>query len=325
MKLSRRRFLPLVAAAGAAPAISRAARAQAYPSRPVRLVVGFPPGGATDIVARIMGQWLSDRLGQSVITENRPSAGSNLAAQTAINAPPDGYTLLVTTGSNAVNATFYDSLPFNFLRDIEPVAGFVKYPLVLVADPTLPVKTTAEFIAFARTNGKKLSMASFGTGTSSHLSWELLKMMTGINLVHVPYRGEAPALTDLLAGQVQVVFATAGSTINYVRAGTLQALAVTSGKRMSVLPEVPTVAEFLPDYEATSWAGIAAPSHTPADIVARLNQEINATIAEPKIDAQLTNLGATVMTSSPTGFADFIAGEIEKWAKVIKFANIKAA
>ena len=324
MKLSRRRFLLLVAAAGAAPAIVRTARAQAYPSRPVRLVVGFPPGGATDIVARIMGQWLSDRLGQSVITENRPGAGSNLAAQTAINAPPDGYTLLVATGSNAVNATFYDSLPFNFLRDIEPVAGFVKYPLVLVADPTLPFRTTAEFIAYARTNGKKLSMASFGTGTSSHLSWELFKMMTGINMVHVPYRGEAPALIDIIGGQVQAMFCTPPGSVEHIKSGKVRPLGETLLSRWEGLPDVPPVSDAVPGYESSSWSGIGVPKGTPRGIIDTLNREINAGLSNPAIKARLSEIGTAPMVLTSAAFGDFMTAETEKWGKVVKAAGARA-
>jgi tripartite-type tricarboxylate transporter receptor subunit TctC len=323
MKLPRRQFLHLAAGAAALPAVSRFAWAQAYPTRPVRLVVGFPPGGATDVVARIMGQRLSERLGHPLVVENRPGGGSNVAAQAVINSPPDGHTLLVATGSNAVNATFYESLPFNFVRDIEPVAGMVRYPLILVVNPTLPAKTVAEFIAYAKTDAGKISMASFGTGTSSHLSWELFKTMTGINLVHVPYRGEAPALTDIIGGQVQAMFCTPPGSIEHIKAGKVRALAVTSAARWEGMPDVPPVSDVVSGYESSSWSGVAAPRGTRREIIDLLNREINAGLASPSIKTRLAELGTTPMLVTPAGFGELLVAETEKWGKVVKFAGLK--
>jgi len=323
MKLPRRQFLHLAAGASALPAVSRVAWAQAYPTRPVRLIVGFPPGGATDIVARIIGQALSERLGQAVVVENRPGGGSNLAAQAVINSQPDGYTLLVATGSNAVNATFYESLPFNFLRDIEPVAGTVRYPLIVVTNTTLPVRTFAEFIHFAKSNPGKVSMASFGIGTSGHLSWELFKMMTGLNLVHVPYRGEAPALTDIIGGQVQAMFCTPPGSLQYIKTDKVRALAVTSATRWDGLPDVPPIADAVTGYESSSWQGIGAPRGAPREAIELLNRETNKVLAEPSIKARFAELGTSPMPVTSGEFAAFLAAETDKWGRVVKASGAK--
>jgi tripartite-type tricarboxylate transporter receptor subunit TctC len=323
MTIPRRQFLHLAAGAAALPAVSRIARAQAYPTRPVRIVVGFPAGGGADIMARLIGQWLSERLGQQFIIDNRPGAGSNIATETVVKAAPEGYTLLVVDASPAINATLYDKLSFNFVRDIAPIAGIMRVPSAMMVHPVVPPKTVPEFIAYAKANSTKLNMASGGTGVPSHLAGELFKMMTGVDMVHVPYRGLAPALTDLLGGQVQVLFGSLTSSIEYVRAGKLRALAVTTTARSEALPDLPTIAEFLPGYEASQWYGIAAPKNTPAEIVDKLNKEINAALADPKIKARFADLGGTALAGSPTDFGKLIAGETEKWGKVIRAANIK--
>jgi tripartite-type tricarboxylate transporter receptor subunit TctC len=324
MKLPRRNVLHLAAGAAALPAVSHFAWAQSYPTRPVRIIVGFAPGGATDIMARLVGQWLSERLGQQFVIENRPGAGSNIATEVVVNAPPDGYTLLVTTSVNAINATLYDKLNFNFIRDIAPVASIHREPHVLEVHPSVPVKTVPEFIAFAKANPGKINMASAGIGSGNHISGELFKMMTGVNLVHVPYRGGGPALVDLLGGQVQVMFATMSSSIEYVRDGKLRALAVTTATRSPALPHIPTVSDFVPGYEASFWTGVGAPKNTPAEIVNKLNKEINAALADPKMKARLADLGGTALSGSPADFGKFVADETEKSAKVVKFAGVKA-
>jgi tripartite-type tricarboxylate transporter receptor subunit TctC len=323
MKLPRRRFLRLAAGAAALPAVSRIASAQTYPTRPVRIVVGFPPGGSSDIVARLIGQSLSERLGQPFIIENRPGAGSNIAAEAVVRAPPDGYTLLLIFSANAINATLYDKLNFSFIRDIAPVASVVRVPHVMEVNPLVPAKTVPEFIAYAKANPGKLNMASGGNGTPAHVSGELFKMLTGVNIVHVPYRGAAPALTDLLGGQVQVQFDNLASSIEHIRAGKLRALAVTTATRSEALPDIPTVGDFVPGYEASAFFGIGAPQSTPAEIVDKLNKEINAILADPKMKARLADMGATVLAGSPTDFGKLIAADTEKWAKVVKFSGAK--
>jgi tripartite-type tricarboxylate transporter receptor subunit TctC len=322
MTLPRRRFLQLAAAT--LPAVSHSAWAQAWPSRPLRLVVGFPAGGTTDIAARLIGQWLSDRLGQPVVIENRPGAGANLAAETVVRAPPDGYTLLAATSSNVINTTFYEKLSFNFVRDIAMVAGVTRSPLVLEVHPSLPVKSVPELIAHAKANPGKIALASFGTGTTSHVAGELFKMTAGVDLFHVPYRGSAPLVTDLLSGLVQAAFDNLPASIEHIRAGKLRALAVGTAERSQALPDVPTVAEFLPGFEASAWVAVAAPKATPAEIVERLNREINAGLADPKIKARLAELGGTVFVGTPADFDRLVAEQTEKWGKVIRAANIKA-
>jgi tripartite-type tricarboxylate transporter receptor subunit TctC len=323
LKLPRRQFLHLAVGAAALPAVSRLARAQAYPSRPIRWVVGFVPGGATDIIARLMGQWLSERLGQSVVIENRPGAGSNIATEVVVNAPPDGYTLLLVGPTHAVNATLYPKLNYNFIRDIAPIASISREPLVMVVNPSVPAKTVPEFIAYAKANPGKLNMASSGIGTSVHVGGELFKMMTSINMLHVPYRGAAPAITDLIGGRVQVMFATLPSSIEYIKAGNLRALAVTTASRTSALPDLPIVADVLPGYEASAVYGVGAPRNTPVEIVDKLNKEINAGLVDPWMQARLADLGGTVLPGTPADFAKLIAEETQKWAKVVKFSGAK--
>jgi tripartite-type tricarboxylate transporter receptor subunit TctC len=322
MKLPRRQFLRLAAGAAALP-VSRIARAQTYPSRPVKLVVGFPPGGGNDIVARLIAQWLSERLSQPFVVENRPGAGTNIATEAVVRAQPDGYTLLFVASSSAINATLYEKLSFNFIRDIAPVASLIRLPNVMEVNLSVPVKTVPEFIAYAKADRSKINMASPGVGTSVHLSGELFKMMAGVDMLHVPYRGTAPALTDLLGGQVQVMFGTMTGSIEYIRTGKLRALAVTTATRSEALPDVPTVAEFLPGYEASTWYGIGAPKDTVTEIIDKLNKEINAGLADSKMKTRLADLGGTVLAGSPVEFGGLIADETEKWAKVVKFAGIK--
>jgi tripartite-type tricarboxylate transporter receptor subunit TctC len=324
MKLPRRNFLHLAACAAALPAVARIARAQAYPTRPVRIIVGFAPGGVGDITARLIGQSLSERLGQQFIVENRSGASGNIAVEAVVRALPDGYTLLLVSTPNAVNATLYEKLNFNFIRDIAPVAGIMVVPTVMLVHPSVPAKMVPEFIGYAKANPGKINYASVGIGSAGHVSGELFKMMTGTKMTHVPYRGAGPALTDLLGGQVQVYFGTTVSSIGYIRAGRLRALAVTTATRSDVLPDIPTVGEFIPGFEASSWAGVGAPKNTPADIVDKLNTEINAGLADPKIKAQLTDLGGTAIALSPADFGKLIAEDTEKWAKVIKSVGIKA-
>jgi tripartite-type tricarboxylate transporter receptor subunit TctC len=323
-KLPRRQFLHLAAGAAALPAASRIARAQTYPTKPVRLIVGFAAGGTTDITARLIGQWLSDRLGQQFIIENRPGAGSNIAAEAVVRAPADGYTLMMFDGSPAINATLYEKLNFNFIRDITPIASIHRVPFVMEVNPSLPVGTVPEFIAYAKSNPGKINMASGGTGTSTHLAGELFKMMAGVNLVHVPYRGEAPGISDLLGGQVQVMFPTLAASVEYIRAGRLRALAVTTATRSEALPGIPSVGDFLSGFDANSWYGVGAPKNTPAEIVGRLNEEINTILADPKIKTQFTELGGTVFASTPADFGKLIAEETEKWGKVVKATGAKA-
>ena len=324
MKLPRRKFLHLAAGAAALPVTLRFAGAQAYPSRPVRIIVGFAPGGGLDIRARLIGQWLQERLGQPFIVENRPGADSNIATETVVNAPPDGCTLLLAALPNASNATLHGNLKFNFIRDITPIAGIDREPFVIEVNPSMPVKTVPEFIAYAKANPGKVNMASGGIGSGNHIFGELFKMMAGVDLVHVPYRGAGPALADLLGGQVQVMFASTSSSIEYVRAGRLRALAVTAATRSPVLADIPTVGEFVPGYEASFWYGIAAPKNTPAEIADKLNREINAAIADPKMKARLAEWGAIALAGSPADFGKLVAEETEKWGKVIRAAGIKA-
>jgi tripartite-type tricarboxylate transporter receptor subunit TctC len=323
MKLPRRQFLHLAAGAGALPVISRFAWAQAYPTQSVRWIVGFAPGGAGDIQARIMGRWLSERLGRPVIIENKPGAGSNISVQSVISLPADGYTLLFVTPANAINATLYETLPFHFLRDIAPVAGLLKSPMVMEVNPSFPAKTVAEFIAHAKANPGKISMASFGVGTSSHLAGELFKATTGVNLVHVPYRGAAPALTDLIGGQVQVMFDVLGGSRAHLQTGRLRALAVTTATRLAAFPDVPTVGETVSGYEANGWSGVAVRKGTPSDVIDRLNREIDAGLANPTVKAQLEETGSVPMSLTPAEFGALLSTETEKWGKVIRAANIK--
>jgi tripartite-type tricarboxylate transporter receptor subunit TctC len=323
MKLPRRQFLHLAAGAAALPVMSGIARAQPYPSRPVRMIAPFAPGGTSDILARLMGQWLSERLGQPFVIENRPGAAANIGTEAVVRASPDGYMLLMAGGYNAINATLYDKLNFNFIRDITAVAGIVRVPSVMVVNPSVPATTVPEFIAYAKSNPGKTTMASAGNGAPSHLAGELFKMMAGIDMVHVPYRGGGPAATDLIAGQVQVMFATTVEAIEYIRAGRLRALAVTVATRSGALPDIPAMAEFLPGYEASGWFGVGAPKNTPSEIIDKLNKEINAGLADPKIKARLADLGGTELSGSPPDFGKLIADETEKWGKVIRAANIK--
>ena len=323
MTLPRRRFLHLATGAVALSAISPRARAQAYPTRPVRIMVGFPPGGPTDIVARLIAQWLTQRLGQEFLVENRPGAASNIGTEFALRAPADGYTLLQVTSSNAVNATFYEKLNFDLMSDMAPVAGMVRVPFVMEINPSVPARSVAEFIAYAKTHPGKINMASGGIGTSTHIAGELFKMMAGVDLVHVPYRGSAPALTDLIGGQVQVTFDILTSSIQHIRSGALRGLAVTSATRSKVLPDLPTLGEFLPGYEATAWYGIAAPKGTPSEIVEKLNREINAGLTDPKMKSRLADLAGTTIPGSPADFGKLVADEIEKWGKVVKFSGAK--
>jgi tripartite-type tricarboxylate transporter receptor subunit TctC len=323
MKLPRRQFVHLAAGVAALPAISRMARAQTYPARPVRLIVGFAPGGINDILARLIGQWLSERLAQQFVVENRSGASGNIATETVVNAAPDGYTLLLVGSSNTINTTLYERLNFNFVRDVVPVAGVARAPLIMEVNPTFRAKTVPEFIAYARANPGKINMGSGGNGTSVHMSGELFKMMTGVDMVHVPYRGEGPALSDLMGGQVQVMFSNMPASLELVRAGKLRALAVTTETRSEALPDLPTVGEFAPGYEASGIGGVGAPRGTPAEIVYKLNREINAALTDPKMKVRFADLGAVALVGSPGDFGKLIAEEVEKWAKVVKFAGIK--
>jgi tripartite-type tricarboxylate transporter receptor subunit TctC len=323
MQLRRREFLQIGAGAAALPLMTGLANAQAYPTRPVHLMVGFAAGGPNDTVARLTGQSLSERLGQQFVIENRTGAGGNIATEVVVRAAADGYTLLLVSSANAVNTTLYDNLSYDFTRDIAPVAGLLRVPNLMVVNPSVPAKTVPEFIAYAKANPGKINMATAGNGTTTHMSGELFKELAGVNLVTVAYRGGAPALIDVMAGQVQVMFEPTISTVQYVKSGKLRALAVTSATRSELLPDVPTVAEFVPGYEATQWYGIGAPRNTPADVIAKLNKDINATLADPKLNGRLTDLGGIVTSMTPAEFAKLIADETEKWAKVIRAANIK--
>jgi tripartite-type tricarboxylate transporter receptor subunit TctC len=323
MKPVRREFLRLAAGAAAFPALSRLARAQSYPARPVRIVVGFTAGGSTDIGARLIGQWLQDRLGQAFVVENRPGAGTNIATESVVRSPPDGYTLLMIGPSSAVNATLYDKLSFVFLRDIAPVAAMIRQPQVMLVNPSVPARNVPELIAYAKANPGQITMASAGIGSTGHLVGEFFKMTAGVNLVHVPYRGAGPALTDLLGGQVLMSFAGIAGAIEYVRTGRLRAFAVTTAARAEALPDVPTVGEFLPGFEAGDWLGVGAPRNTPTEIINQLNKEIVAGVADPRIKARFADLGGTPLALTPSEFGKLLADETEKWAKVIRAANIK--
>ena len=323
MKLPRREFLHLAASAAALPAFARGARAQSYPTRPVRIILGYPAGGSTDLVARIMGAWLTERLGQSFVIENKPGAGTNLAIQTAVNSPPDGYTLLFVTTTNAINATFYGTLPFDFLRDVAPVAALVELPFVMEVTPSLSASTVAEFIAYAKTNPGKINMASFGTGTISHLAWELFKTMTGVEMIHVPYHGGAPMVTDLIGGRVQAGIDALPNSLPHIRSGALRALAVTGAARSAAVPDVPTIGETVPGYEVSGWTGIGVPAGTPAAIVAALNREINAGLADPRIAARLADVGGRPILLSAEEFGKLWLRDTDKWAKVVKSAAAK--
>jgi tripartite-type tricarboxylate transporter receptor subunit TctC len=323
MKLPRRSFLHLAAGAAALPAVPRIARAQVYPSRPVRIVVGFAAGGTSDIGARFIGQWLQERLGQAFVIENRPGAATNIATEMVVRAPPDGYTLLMAGPSSTINATLYDKLSFVFLRDIAPVASLFRQPQIMLAHPSVSAKTVPELIAYAKTNPGKITMASAGTGSSGHLAGELFKMRAGVNMLHVPYRGAGPALTDLLGGQVLTAVTGIAGSIEYVRSGKLRALAVTTTTRAEALPEVPAVSEFLPGFEAGDLLGVCAPKNTPAEIVGQLNKEINAALADSKLKARFADLGGTALALAPAEYGKLLADETEKWGKVIQAANIK--
>jgi tripartite-type tricarboxylate transporter receptor subunit TctC len=321
MTLHRRRFLHLAAGAAALPAVTRLAAAQTWPARPIHIVVGFPAGNAPDIIARLIGQWLSERLGQQIIVENRPGAGSTIATEGVVNAPADGYTLMLAVMSNAIGASLYTNLRYDLKRDLVGVAGVANAPFIMLVNPDFPAKTVPEFIAYAKAHPGKINMASGGNGTSTHLLGELFKMMAGVDLVHVPYRGNY--IPDLLAGQTQLLFGPVPQTIGYVRAGKLRALAVTTPKRLDVLPDVPTVGEFLPGYEGVGWFGVAAPKDTPPEVVKRLNAEINSALADPQFKAKLANLGVEPMVATPAEYTRFIADEVDKWAKVIRHAAVK--
>jgi len=323
MKLPRRNFLHLAAGAAALPVASRVAWAQTYPARPVRIIVTTTPGGAPDILARLMGPWLSERLGQQFVVENRPGGGSNIGTEAVVRAPPDGHTLLLVTTNNAINMTLYDKLNFNFIRDIAPVAGVVRVPNVMEVNPSFPAKTAPEFIAYAKANPNKLNFGSGGNGTASHMQFELFKLMSGVSMVHVSYRGSAPALTDLLSGQIQLMFDPMPSSIGHIKAGKLRALAVTTATRSEVLPDLPTLRDFVPGYEASTWFGIVAPTNTPAEIIEKLNNAINAGLADPKIKARLAEMGGMLLAGSPADFGKLIAEETDKWGQVIRTANIK--
>ena len=324
MKLPhRRQFLHLAAGAAALPAFPHVARAQAYPTRPVRIIVGFPAGGATDILARLTGQWLSDRLGQQFIVENRAGAGGNIGTEAVVKAPPDGYTLLQIATPNGLNAALYPNLSFSFVRDIAPIIGVMRTSYAIVVHPSVPATTVPEFIAYAKANPGKINMASAGNGTPQHIFGEIFKMMAGVDLTHVPYRGGAPATTDLLGGQVQVIFSPLPESIEHIKAGKLRPLAVTTTTRLDVLPNVPTVGDFLPGYEGTGWLGVGAPKSTPAEVIDKLNGEISAGLTDPKIITRIAELGGTVLGGSPAAFGKIISDDIEKWGKVVKFAGIK--
>jgi tripartite-type tricarboxylate transporter receptor subunit TctC len=324
VKVARRRLLQLVGAATAASALTRRASALDYPTKPVRVIVPFAAGGSTDISGRLISQWLSERVGQQFIVENRPGGGTNIGTEAVVRAPPDGYTLLIPGATNAINATLYEKLNFNFIRDIAPVASVVRSPLVMEVNSSFPAKNVPEFIAYAKANPGKINMASSGTGATPHMAGELFKFMAGVNMLHIPYRGDAPAITDLIGGQVQVYFGGLAAAIEHIRAGRLRALAVTTATRLDVLPEVPTLSEFLPGYEASSWYGVGAPRNTSVEIIDKLNKEINVGLADPKLITRFADLGLKPLPGSPDDFAKLIAEETEKWGKVVKFSGAKA-
>jgi tripartite-type tricarboxylate transporter receptor subunit TctC len=323
MKFPRRQFLQLAAGAAVLPAVSKIASAQSWPARPIRLIIGYTPGGSADLTARLMGQWLSERLGQPFVIENRPGGGTNIATEAVVRSPPDGYTLLLAAPANAINATLYEKLNFNFLRDAEPVAGIIRFPNVVVVNPLVPVKSISELIAYAKANPGKLNMASSGNGSTIHMSGELFKMLTGTDMVHVPYRGGAPALTDMISGQVQVMFDNIPTCAEHVKSGKLRGLAVTSTTRSDVLPDLPTVADFLPGYEASAWYGFAAPKGTPVEIIERLNKEVNAVLADAAAKTRFAELGAFLLPGSPAEFGKLLADETEKWGKVVRFSGAR--
>jgi len=322
--LARRRFLHLAAAAAALPATARIARAQSYPARPVRIVIGYTPGGSADITARLLGQWLTERLGQPFVVESRPGGGTNIATEAVVRAPADGYTLLLVAPANAINATLYGKLNYDFIRDMAPVAGLIRFPNVMEVNPSVPAKTVPEFVAYAKANPGKINYASSGNGSTIHMSAELFKMMAGVDLMHVPYRGGAPALTDMLAGQVQVMFDNLPTSVEHIRAGKLRPLAITSATRSELLPDVPTVADFVPGYESSAWYGVGAPKNTPAEIIDRLNKEINAMLVDPRMMTRIAEMGATRIAGTPPDFGKLVAEETEKWGKVVRFAGAKA-
>jgi tripartite-type tricarboxylate transporter receptor subunit TctC len=324
MKLPRRKFLHLAAGVAALPAITRVSSAQSYPVRPVHLLAGFPPGGIVDLIARLIGQWLSDRLGQQFVIENRPGAGSNIATELVARATPDGYTLLLVSSVNAWNTAIYDNLKFNFVRDIAPIASIIRTPAVMEVNPSVPAKTVPEFIAYAKANPGKIDMGSGGPGSGQHVYGELFKVMAGVDLITVHYRGAGPALPDLMSGRIQVMFDPVASSIAYIRAGKLRPLGVTTATRIDALPDIPPIGDFVPGYEASGWDGIGAPANTPPEIVSILNKEVNAALADAAFKARLADLGADPFANSPAGFGKFIAEYIEKWGKVIRAANIKA-
>jgi tripartite-type tricarboxylate transporter receptor subunit TctC len=323
MKLPRRRFLQLAAGAATLPGAASIAWGQAYPSRPVHIIVAYAAGGGVDITARLVGQWLSERLGQSFVTENRPGAGGNIGTEVVVNSPADGYTLLLATVPNAVNATLFEKLNFNFVRDIAAVAGIIRVPMAILVHPSVPARTVPEFIAYVKANSGKVNMASAGTGSAPHMAGELFNVMAGVNMVHVPYRGQGPALADLLGGQVHVLFATTPGTLDYIKTGKLRALGITTASRAEVLPEVPPVADVVPGYAASQWYGLGAPRNTPAEIVDRLNKEINAALTDPRMKARFADIGGEALPGTPAEFGKFLVDETEKWAKVVKFAGLK--
>ena len=324
MRLSRRKFLHLAGGMATFPAVLRMAKAENYPYKPVRFIIGYTPGGSADIAARLIGQWLSERLGQSFIVESRPGAGSNIGTEAVIRSPPDGYTILLVAPANAINATLYRKLNYNFIRDIAPVAGIIRFPNVMEVNPSVPAKTVPEFITYAKANPGKINFASSGNGSTIHMSGELFKMMTGVDIVHVPYRGSAQALTDMLGGQVQVMFDNVPTSLEHIRSGKLRPLAVTTSMRSEVLPDIPTMADFVPGYESSAWYGVAVPKGTPPEIIDMLNRAINAGLADPKLKARFAELSAAVLPGSPDAFGKLLVDETEKWAKVVKFSGASA-